>query len=74
MKFLLILIICSQVAGTCLPPYPWPTTFETQYDCLKFGYEQSLIKLEQIGPEEINQHNMYIKFFCSPYVEDGEPT
>ena len=24
MKFLLSLIICSQVANTCMPPYQWP--------------------------------------------------
>ena len=66
MKFLLSMIICSQVAGTCLDPYPWPDTFNTQYDCLMFGYKESIIKLEQLGPEDVNQFNMYIKFYCSP--------
>ena len=31
MKILLSLIICSQVAGTCMPPYPWPETFNNTY-------------------------------------------
>ena len=66
MKFLLSMIICSQVAGTCLDPYPWPDTFDTQYDCLMFGYEESIVKLEQLGPEDVNKFNMYIKFYCSP--------
>ena len=66
MKFLLSMIICSQVAGTCLDPYPWPDTFNTQYDCLMFGYKESIIKLEQLGPEDVNKFNMYIKFYCSP--------
>ena len=66
MKFLLSMVICSQVAGTCLEPYPWPELFNTQYDCLMFGYEQSFVKMKEIGPEEVNKYNMYIKFFCTP--------
>ena len=66
MKFLLSMIICSQVAGTCLDPYPWPDTFNTQYDCLMFGYEESKVKLKELGPEDVNKYNMYIKFYCSP--------
>ena len=66
MKFLLSLIICSQVAGTCMPSYPWPESFENQYDCMVFGYEESLRKIKQIGPEEVNTHNIYIRFICTP--------
>jgi len=54
MKILLSLIICSQVANTCLEPYEWPTRFSTQYDCLMFGYEESLKKMKEIGREDIN--------------------
>jgi hypothetical protein len=66
MKILLSIIICSQVAGTCLPPYPWPTTFDTQYDCLMFGYEQSILKMKEIGADDVNKYNMFIKFYCTP--------
>ena len=66
MKILLSLIICSQVAGTCLEPYQWPDRFDTQYDCMVFGYEESLNKMQQIGPEEVNKYNMYIRFTCTP--------
>ena len=66
MKILLSLIICSQVAGTCMLPYQWPDTFKTQYDCLMFGYEESIKKMEEIGREEVNKYNMYIKFTCNP--------
>ena len=64
MKILISLIICSSVAGECMPPYPWPDTFRTQYDCLHFGYEESKRKLEEIGREDINKYGMYIKFTC----------
>ena len=66
MKFLLSLIICSQVAGTCLEPYPWPDRFDTQYDCMVFGYEESLNKMKEIGKTEVNKYNMYIRFTCTP--------
>ena len=65
MKILLSLIICSQVANTCLEPYPWPEKFDTQYDCMVFGYEESLNKMKQIGREEANKYNMYIRFTCT---------
>ena len=65
MKILLSLIICSQVAGTCMPPYQWPDTFKTQYDCLMFGYEESIKKMEEIGREEANKHQIYIRFTCT---------
>ena len=66
MKILLSLIICSQVANTCMPPYQWPETFRTQYDCLMFGYEESIKKMKEIGREEVNTYNMYIRFTCTP--------
>ena len=66
MKFLLSLIICSQIAGTCLEPYVWPETFDNQYECMVFGYEESLQKIKDIGREEVNQYNMYIRFLCTP--------
>ena len=66
MKILLSLVICSQVAGTCLEPYQWPERFDNQYDCLMFGYEESMNKMKEIGREEINKHNMFVKFYCTP--------
>ena len=54
------------MAGTCLEPYPWPETFDTQYDCLMFGYEESLRKIQEIGKTEVNKYNAFIKFTCTP--------
>ena len=65
MKILLSLVICSQVAGTCLETYEWPEGFNTQYDCLMFGYEESLKKMKEIGSTEINKYNMFVKFYCT---------
>ena len=66
MKFLLSLIICSSVAGQCMPPYQWPETFNTQYDCLMFGYEESIVKMKELGSTDVNKYGMFIKFYCTP--------
>ena len=66
MKILLSLIICSSVAGGCMPPFDWHEMFETKYDCLHFGYNEAINKLEEIGKKDINQYGMYIKFTCTP--------
>ena len=66
MKFLLSLIICSSVAGECMPPFDWRETFRTKYDCMTFGYKESLNKMEEIGRTDVNKYNMFIKFYCTP--------
>ena len=47
MKILLSLIICSQVHTTCMPPYSWPETFDSSYDCMMFGYEESMNNMKE---------------------------
>ena len=48
MKILLSLVICSYVQGVCMPAYEWPEQFNTMYDCLTFGYEESNKKMKEI--------------------------
>ncbi len=66
MKIMLILLICSQVAGTCMEPYEWPQRFNTQYDCLMFGYEESLKILKAFSIQEFEEKKLYTSFACSP--------
>ena len=49
-----------------MQPYKWPDRFDTQYDCLMFGYEESMKKMKEIGPKDINQYSMFVKFYCTP--------
>ena len=72
MKFTLLLVMCSYVAGECLPPYTYPQQFNDQYDCFMEGYNQSILKMENIGREEINEHEIYIRFICSVDEEKQE--
>ena len=72
MKVTLFLILCSYVAGECMAPHAYPKQFNNQYDCFIEGYNQSILKMEQIGREEINEHEIYIRFICSPENESIE--
>jgi hypothetical protein len=75
MKFVLAMIICSQVAGSCLDPYKVPEKFDEGYDCMVRGYEMSLDKIKEIGREDVNKYNMYIRFGCYPESQpEGQPT
>ena len=62
--FGLVLYICSAAANTCIEPYKWQDTFDSSYKCMLKGYEQSYKKIEEMGPERVNEFNVYIKFDC----------
>tara|TARA_Y100000592_G_scaffold34154_1_gene54334 strand:- start:1071 stop:1301 length:231 start_codon:yes stop_codon:yes gene_type:complete len=66
MEYVLTLILCSAVANSCLPPHVYPNTFPDAYSCMVQGYQSSLEKTIDIGPEDINSAKMYIKFGCIP--------
>ena len=82
MKYTLYMIICSLVAGECMPPVKMPGQHNTMYDCLDAGYIESKKKLEGIGRTDVNQYQMYLRFICKheeeiivpPPKPKGEPT
>ena len=49
-----------------MPPHQWPELFNSQYDCLMFGYEESMNKMQEIGRTEANKHGIYVRFVCTP--------
>jgi len=63
-KITLAFLLCSYVAESCLPPYIHPVKFDNEYDCMIAGYSESLKKIEEIGPQDVNDYSMYIKFGC----------
>tara|TARA_R110002012_G_scaffold93652_2_gene227289 strand:+ start:499 stop:696 length:198 start_codon:yes stop_codon:yes gene_type:complete len=58
-------MMCSYVAGDCMPPFQWPETFNSSYDCSIFGYEESARKLKEMGREEVELHRISITFTCT---------
>ena len=52
-----------------MPPIEMQQSFETKYDCLVTGYDVSKEMLIDIGEQEVNKNDIYIKFICTPKVE-----
>ena len=66
-KFILFMVVCSGIPGNECKPISTPIEeFDTYHQCIYFGYEQSSIKMRDIGPVEVNKYNMLIKFYCTP--------
>jgi len=66
MKYTLMLLLCSMVQNDCLQPYEWPENFDSIYDCMIAGYEESINKMQEIGRHDVNNHQLFIRFTCSP--------
>jgi hypothetical protein len=64
MKYLLVMIICSQVQSTCYPPAVLKKEFNTSYDCLQEGYMESQKILKDLGENVVNEMNIIVKFTC----------
>ena len=64
MKIILILYLCSYAAGSCLPGYQVLETFNDMYDCMNAGYNKSIKKMKDLGREEVNEHEAFIRFAC----------
>jgi hypothetical protein len=65
MKFLLSMIFCTSVYNTCLEPFQMPDIYDSHYDCMEAGYEESLKKIKELGKEEVNKYGTLVKFFCA---------
>ena len=68
MKFFLTIIMCSNVAATCIAPHTFEQTYNDSYSCLLDGYKKSYEKIEEIGRKEINTHQIYLKFECHEFI------
>ena len=63
------MIMCSYVAGECMPPHPMITKYNDMYSCMEAGYKESLKKLQEIGIKDVNEHEIYLRFICKGYKE-----
>jgi hypothetical protein len=76
MKILLTVVMCSGMANTCLPPHTFTESYPDIYSCMVDGYKKAMEKTIEIGVEEVNKHNIYIKFDCKEFIilEKGKQT
>jgi hypothetical protein len=68
MSYLLTIIMCSGLANQCLQPFTFPTQYPNSYTCMVEGYKKAMEKTIDIGAEEVNKHQIYIKFDCSLFI------
>ena len=83
MKIILTMIVCSALYQSCLEPMERPGRYATWADCMRAGYQDSLVIMRQLGDAQLNSYQTYIKFVCStkPVIKpkingtngDGEP-
>ena len=52
-----------------MPPIEMEKKYLSKYDCLISGYETSKNMMVDIGENNINQNDIYIKFVCTSRVE-----
>ena len=74
MNFLLTMLICANTAQgiQCFPPIKFDILYKDGYDCMVDGYNKSSDKTIELGREQINEYNIFIKFGCSP--KSAKPT
>ena len=67
MEYVLTMIMCAFVEGktTCMPPHTFDTKYEDGYSCMLDGYTKSHDKILELGREDVNKFNIYIKFGCN---------
>ena len=67
MEFMLTMILCAFVDGktTCMPPHTFETKYKDAYSCMLGGYTKSYDKILELGKEDVNRFNIYIKFGCN---------
>tara|TARA_R100001086_G_scaffold49782_1_gene22122 strand:- start:969 stop:1187 length:219 start_codon:yes stop_codon:yes gene_type:complete len=70
MKLSLVLIICSAVNSTCLPPMDTGLNYNTWYDCMIGGSEQSIDFLKSSDKNQTNENKLFIKFSCIENIEE----
>ena len=66
MKFILVLTLCSQTYGSCMPPVQNSIYYNSFRDCTMAGYEESLKILKAFSIQEFKEKKLYTSFACSP--------
>jgi hypothetical protein len=41
---------------------------------MEAGYKESLNKLQEIGPQDVNEQEIYLRFICKQYEVSKIPT
>ena len=64
MNVILVMVLCSSIQNSCMPPITYPTIYKDSYSCMIDGYQKSLNQTIQLGKDDVNKLGLYIKFGC----------
>ena len=67
MEFVLTMVMCAFVEGktTCMQPHSFENKYTDAYSCMLDGYTRSYDKIVELGKDDVNKFNIYIKFGCN---------
>ena len=67
MEFVLTMVMCAFVEGktTCMQPHSFEDKYTDAYSCMLDGYTRSYDKIVELGKDDVNKFNIYIKFGCN---------
>jgi len=68
MKFILTIYICSAIAQQCGEPIVKNTKYNSWNDCIKDGYNQSMLLLDNFTIDEMNKFQTMTKFTCTSLI------
>ena len=76
MEYILTMVMCSVINGktTCIPPYQFEAKYPDAYECMLNGYNESYNKIVELGRDDVNKYNIYIKFGCHEDNFNKTPT
>ena len=63
MKFLLVIKVCSALGGDCLPEKE-VSYHDTWFQCARHGTVETLMLLDSIGEELVNENKLFVGFSC----------
>jgi|TARA_R100000541_G_scaffold28832_1_gene38101 hypothetical protein len=70
MKFVLVMLLCSNVSGnSCKPFEPEYTTFNHFHECARYGYSYSSELMQNFSKEFIDEYKTYIIFSCKEQTQ-----
>jgi hypothetical protein len=64
-KFILLMLVCSQIPGNECKPVPTPVQeFDSYHQCAYFGYDYSDTLLRSMGDQIVDEYRMFTAFSC----------
>jgi len=69
MNFILVLSICTQMYGSCLPSISHKEIYNSHFECATSGYKIAEEMMKQMGQDRVNNDRIVIGFKCQPRLD-----